>query len=279
MQLCEEVMFKVRSLRWCYAASFEFWVKVKTLRWVEGVVSILVSDQHFLLYHTPFSRYYPHSKYTCTCTCAKTCVFCVCVCVSVICKQYACCCGCALLPGIVCVCVSVACCLRQCIRAHILNEKPHPQATLISSSPSLCLGLCFILGRKTVREGEKGEQMEECGVQEWKVWWGGGNSTVSVSYRGWGTWDFPPLSSSFPLKLCWLLPYIFVLLSHPKSIMSPTLLSRVCVCVCVCVGEGGYSVTRKPGLQVSSSNNNFQSKTGVFENLLVCVVQWSWAGK
>ena len=38
---------------------------------------------------------------------------------------------------------------------------------------------------------------------------------TSVSYRGWGTWDLPPLSSSFP-------PQAFVtsLLSHPKSIMS-----------------------------------------------------------
>ena len=46
--------------------------------------------------------------------------------------------------------------------------------------------------------------------------------TAHVSYRGWGTSDFLPLSPSFPLQSL----LTSVLLSHSKSIMSPTLPSQ-----------------------------------------------------
>ena len=49
----------------------------------------------------------------------------------------------------------------------------------------------------------------------------------SISYRGWGTWDFTPPSSSFPhqalLTSAIYMYIVLVLLSHPKTIMSPTL--------------------------------------------------------
>ena len=43
------------------------------------------------------------------------------------------------------------------------------------------------------------------------------------SYRWWGTWNFPPLSGSFPPQALLTSVIYCVLLSHPKSIMSPYL--------------------------------------------------------
>ena len=47
----------------------------------------------------------------------------------------------------------------------------------------------------------------------------------SVSYRGWGTWDFPSLSSSFPPQTL-LTSAIYLYMYYiptPESIMPPTL--------------------------------------------------------
>ena len=52
------------------------------------------------------------------------------------------------------------------------------------------------------------------------IWGGTGGRGVrenhSVSYWGWGTWDFPPLSSSFPSSFADFCHILF----HPQSIMS-----------------------------------------------------------
>ena len=51
----------------------------------------------------------------------------------------------------------------------------------------------------------------------------------SVSYRGWGTWDFPLLSLSFPLKLCWRLPYTCITFSSQKHHVHYLAVSKIVI--------------------------------------------------
>ena len=64
---------------------------------------------------------------------------------------------------------------------------------------------------------------------------------ASVSYRVWGTWDFPTVCSSFHPQA---LLTSAITISHPKSIMTPPMPSQkslfdyeTLTFVCVCVNQ------------------------------------------